>query len=179
MGDFDQIVNSWLGQFSKGQVPMKAEARIEALTELFERFKKENFEKAYFTSFVKGKIITKCINPNHPDKKKRRKWAEYVAFHLDIAFHSVFTQAVAQEENPLASPTIQDVAEIDIEAQVADHNVSVLSPDIHGNTIYKEPRKQRIEVHADTPVEESILTKVKSDNVICPEMAALMGIKIK
>lgn len=173
MGDFDQILNSWLGEFPKGQVPMKAEDRIEALTELFERFKRENFEKAYFTSFVKGKIITKCINPNHPDKKKRRKWAEYVAFHLDIAFHSVFTQAVAQEENPLASPTITDVAEVDIEAQVTKHNKKL-------DEAPKEPRKPRVEVHANAPViGNQTLASLKSENSICPEMAALMGVKIK
>lgn len=174
MGDFDQILNSWLGQFPKGQVPMKAEGRIYALTDLFERFKKENFDKVYFTSFVKGKIITKCINPNHPDKKKRRKWAEYVAFHLDIAFHSVFTQAVAQEENPLASPTISDAAEVDIEAQVSNHNKKI------DNDVPREPRKPRIEVHADTPViGNEKLASLKSENSICPEMAALMGVKIK
>jgi len=167
MGDFDQILNSWLGQFSKGQVPMKAEARISALTELFERFKQENFPKSYFTSMVKGRIITKCINPNHPDKKKRRKWAEYVDFHLNIAFHSVFTEAVAQEENPLASPVINDVAEVDIESMVEEHNEEIV-----------KVKKTKKEVFADTPKEDGGPGNNDSDYNFDPEMAKLLGIKL-
>lgn len=88
-------------------------------------------------------------------------------------FHSVFTQAVAQEENPLASPIITDVAEVDIESQIANHNKKIDEPP-------KEPRKPRVEVHADTPVAgNEILANLKSENSICPEMARLMGVKIK
>ena len=165
MGDFDQILNCWLGQFPKGQVPMEADQRIAALTDLFEQFKKSGFEKEYFNNTAKSKITTQCINPNHSNKQKKRKWIEYVAKHLNIAFHTVYKEAVPQEENPLEAPSVSDIdTEVDIEESIEDHNKSV-----------NKKKTPKIEHYSDSaPIKEN-----DSVNEIDPEMALLLGLKIK
>src|ERR1700749_365419 len=117
MGDFDQILNSWLMQFDKGQVPIDANMRIFAYKDLFERFQKAGFSKEFFTSNIKARIITKSINPNHPNGKKKGVWVEYATKHLEMAFPTSFTESVPQEPNPLESaPELEAVSPTDIDA---------------------------------------------------------------
>lgn len=168
MGDFDQILNSWLMQFDKGQVPVDSNMRIFAYKDLFERFQSAEFPKDYFTSSIKGRIVTKSINPNHTNKKKRRTWAEYATKHLDMAFHTIYTEAVKQESNPLESaPSLEAVTETDIDAIV----------DSHEPTIPKPKAEPKIEIFADTVQVNSDLPSLKVD--FDPELAKLLGIELK
>lgn len=165
MGDFDQILYSWKGEFEKGHVPVKSNLRIPAYVDLFERFKKAGFEKSYFNVMVKGKIVTASLNPNHP-RRKKLTWAECANGDLKMALHTVFTDAVPQEVGPLDSETdFESLKDVDIEDQIETHNEKITK---------HEPKQPKIVHDADSEG-----PPMESANEIDPVMAKLMGIKIK
>ena len=163
MGDFNKIVNQWLGQYPKGQIPIESQARINALTDLFERFKDAGFPMEYFTNTVKSRITTNCINPNHANRAKKRKWIEYVAKHMEIAFYAVFDGDETMEENDmLAAPVSEEDMKVNIEEAIKENEKA------------KVPKKPKVEHYTDT-----VEISNESNNEIDPEMALLLGVKIK
>ena len=161
--DFNKVINRWLDQYPKGQVPMEASARIAALKDLFERFKSEGFPMEYFNNTVKGKITSNCINPNHPNKSKKRKWIEYVAKHMEIALYAIYDDTnVRLEDNDMLAPAVSDKdMTVNIEEDLKEHNAKV-----------KAPKTPKVEYFSENAPKTSII----SNNVIDPEMAKLLGI---
>jgi len=165
MGDFDQILMSWLGTYPKGQVPIESAARIEAFNILFTRFKEAGFPKEYFTNQVRARIVTECINPNHPNKRKKRTWIEYVSKHIKITLHTVYDDAVPQEFDPLNAPI---VSEKDMEADV-DQELSE----------YSKTKEEIPVINRTNPDEFISKTGTNNSTNFDPEMAELLGLKIK
>lgn len=164
-GDFDQILYSWLGGYPKGQLPHDDNERIEAFKELWMRCKANGLEKSDLGTRAIGKVVTESINPvvhARTTKAKRDNWASKNNKFAKITFHLVYTDAVKQEENHLdpVLPT-RSLEEVNIEEQIYEHNEKI-------------PKTPKIIHDADTegPPIESI-------NEIDPEMALLMGFKIK
>lgn len=166
MGDFDQILYSWLGEFPNGHVPKDNDARLYAFKDLFERCKANKIQKEYISPRILGKIVTETINPNLPNKVKRRNWAELNNKLVKMAFHSIYTEAVTQEENPLdSSIPAEELEEVSIEKQVYEHNKTVKK---------SEPPMPKMEHYADTV---EAMPPINSE--FDPEMAEILGLKIK
>lgn len=146
----------WLDQYPKGQVPIESSARIAALKNLFIRLKKEGYPKEYFTNTVKGNIISNCINPNHPNKRKKKIWIQYASKHLEIAFEVIYDENVIMEENDmLAAPVSKEDLSVSTEVE----------------EIQKAPKNPKVEYYT-----ENAPKGTPTVNQIDPEMAALLGL---
>jgi hypothetical protein len=172
MGDFDQILYAWLGEFPKGHVPTNDDQRIQAYRDLLQRSKQNGLIKEFFLPSILAKIVTESINPNHPNRKKRNHWAQIANKHLKMALHSVYTEAVPQEENPLDSPLVEVKPIPEIEEQIEEHNEAIKPEPA-------QPRDPKKIHYADTVNVDGGFGDIESVNVIDPEMAALLGFKIK
>jgi hypothetical protein len=165
MASFDQILMQWLGGYSKGHCPMEADARISALKELFATFKKEGYLKTYFTNSIKAKITTNCINPNHSNRGKKKRWIELVNKHMEIAFYYIYSEKVDVEENDMLAKNVC-VEDLTLTKEELDQEIQ----NITQNTI-KVCQKNKDEIFAETATKG-----VPTVNQIDPEMAKLLGL---
>jgi UDP-N-acetylglucosamine 2-epimerase len=160
MDSFDKIINQWLSQYPKGQIPIESQARIDALTNLFQAFKDAGYPMEYFSNTVKGKITSNCINPNHPNKRKKNTWIQYVAKHMQMAFYSIYDGNATMEENDLVAPAtvMEDVTDLPEEVEEKKPKEAKL-------------KKEKVEYFAENAPKGS-----ETNNEIDPEMAKLLGL---
>jgi ribosomal protein S12 methylthiotransferase accessory factor YcaO len=167
--DFNKILNQWLAVYPKGQIPIEAQARIDALKDLFQSCKDAGFPMEFFTNTVKGKITTNCINPNHPNKRKKKNWIEYVNKHMEIAFYQIYDGSAVMEENDMVAPSVsaEDIAG---EFEATEEKVKEVKVK---EVKVKEPKLPKIEHYAK---EDHVPT---IDSEFDPEMMDLLGIPRK
>jgi hypothetical protein len=81
---FEEILKAWVLEYDE-RLPSDRRARREAFIVLFGNLQDHGFGKEELNSGRKEKIVRSCVNPNHKDKKRLKRWVSMVLNDLDMA----------------------------------------------------------------------------------------------
>lgn len=139
---FEEIVRAWLLDYDK-RLPSNNRERQEAFLVLLSNLKDYGYGKEELNTSKKEKIVRACVNPNHRNKVKLRKWISLVVNDLEDAIliyygsikinRNVITPEMSSKLNELekraeetkALKTEDDEEEVSENEQPLDLNTSI------------------------------------------------------
>lgn len=81
---FEEIVRAWTLHYDD-RLPTDRKERREAFINLLGNLKEHGFGKSELNTSKKEKIIKFCVNPNHKNRSKLRKWVSILVNDLEAA----------------------------------------------------------------------------------------------
>jgi hypothetical protein len=81
---FEEIVRAWTLEYDE-RLPSDRKERIKAFIVLLGNLQDHGFGKEELNNSKKEKIVRSCVNPNHHNKQKLKKWISLVVNDLDGA----------------------------------------------------------------------------------------------
>jgi hypothetical protein len=81
---FEEVVRAWLLYYDD-RLPSDRRARREAFIILLGNLADHSYSKEDITLSKKEKIIKYCVNPNHKNKSKLKKWVSIIVNDLEAA----------------------------------------------------------------------------------------------
>ncbi len=81
---FEEIVKAWVLEYDE-RLPNDRRERREAFIVLLGNLRDHGFGKEEFNTSRKEKIVRSCVNPNHKDKNRLKRWVSMVVNDLDSA----------------------------------------------------------------------------------------------
>jgi len=79
---FEEILRAWMLEYDE-RLPSDQKSRREAFIILFGNLQDHGFNKEDINSSRKEKIVRACVNPNHRDKKRLKRWISMVLNDLE------------------------------------------------------------------------------------------------
>jgi hypothetical protein len=74
---FEEIVRAWTLEYDE-RLPSDRKERIKAFIVLLGNLQDHGFGKEELNNSKKEKIVRSCVNPNHHNKQKLKKWISLV-----------------------------------------------------------------------------------------------------
>jgi hypothetical protein len=81
---FDEIVRAWTLHYDD-RLPTDRKERREAFVNLLGNLKEHGFGRTELNTSKKERIIKFCVNPNHKNKSKLKKWVSILVNDLEAA----------------------------------------------------------------------------------------------
>lgn len=81
---FEEIVKAWVLEYDE-RLPTDRRDRREAFIVLLGNLNDHGYGKEEFNTSRKEKIVRSCVNPNHKDKNRLKRWISMVVNDLDSA----------------------------------------------------------------------------------------------
>src|SRR5277367_5856008 len=81
---FEEIIRAWMLHYDD-RLPSDRKERREAFITLLGNLSDHGYGKEEINNSRKEKIIKSCVNPNHKNKSKLRKWVSIIVNDLEAA----------------------------------------------------------------------------------------------